>query len=319
MFCNKCGKELSPGVKFCQSCGNPIGDTHTNLSNNNVVEVKPSNGDGIVNVEKTSKKKSILPIILIIIGVLFLLIIGLVVALVFIFNSVSSNSNKLVCESKEGNITIMYNDSTITGYTVSGGITYDFDTQKKLADQKGGEAYIDEFNKWFENNTSGSCRKEVLNSSELIENTGSDNNLINSDYKTVGENKFGYIDIPKDWINFHDIDGTHSIQFSYANLYIVTLDYVENSPVTSKAAAESIYNEKKNDSSLSNVSIQKYRIGNQKYIGYKVSMYYIKENVYLDTYWFDIPGDPNLHYIALEGPKGYEQYNNIIDSFKIVK
>jgi len=72
---------------------------------------------------------------------------------------VSSNSNKLICKSSEGNITIMYNDSTITGYTASN-ISYDMDSQKKVASQIGIDSYISQFKTWFETNTTGSCSKK---------------------------------------------------------------------------------------------------------------------------------------------------------------
>ena len=345
MFCNKCGKELNPEAKFCQGCGNPVGEVNppvestapvinnstinTPVVDNNVVpstsvvEVKPSNGYGIVNNNAIPpKKKSIVPIIIILV-VFFLFIIGIVVAAIFIFKGVASTSNKLVCESKEGNITIMYNDTTITGYTVSGGITYDFDTQKKYADQKGGEAYVDEFNKWFENNTSGTCRKELLNSNEPLPTNNNekkeDNNVVKSGYKRVGEDKFGYVDIPSNWNTFYDTSGTHSIQFSYATTYIVTIDYVEKPAATAKTVAETFYNNNKSNTNISNLDMKTVTVGKEKYTAYKVGMYYINENTYLYTYWFDIPGDSNMHYIAIEGPKDVEKYNDIIDSYRLTK
>ena len=58
------------------------------------------------------------------------IVVGVVVLGVIIFVVVSSTSKKLVCKSNEGNITIMYNDKTITGYTAVG-LSYDLDNQKK--------------------------------------------------------------------------------------------------------------------------------------------------------------------------------------------
>lgn len=84
------------------------------------------------------------------------IVVALVVIIVIIFIFVSMTSEKLVCKSKEGNITIMYNDKTITGYTAKG-ISYDLDGQKKYAEQIGIEEYIKEFSKYFSTNTTGSC------------------------------------------------------------------------------------------------------------------------------------------------------------------
>lgn len=98
------------------------------------------------------KKNKIVKILAIIGGV----VVGFIVLFIAIFSIVSASSEKLVCKSDEGNITIMYNDKTITGYTAVG-ISYDLDGQKKYAEQVGTEAYIQEFSTWFRNNTSGTC------------------------------------------------------------------------------------------------------------------------------------------------------------------
>ena len=86
------------------------------------------------------------------------IVVGVVVLGVIIFVVVSSTSKKLVCKSNEGNITIMYNDKTITGYTAVG-LSYDLDNQKKYAEQIGIDAYLNEFSTWFSTNTTGTCSK----------------------------------------------------------------------------------------------------------------------------------------------------------------
>ena len=47
------------------------------------------------------------------------IVVGIVVLGVVIFGVTSLTSKKLVCKSSEGNITIMYNDKIITGYTAN--------------------------------------------------------------------------------------------------------------------------------------------------------------------------------------------------------
>ncbi len=87
---------------------------------------------------------------------------GVVVAIVVIailcFTVVSLTSEKLVCESKEGNITIMYDDNKIKGYTATGGITYDLDGQQKIAEEIGVKSYLEQFKLWFSTNTTGTCK-----------------------------------------------------------------------------------------------------------------------------------------------------------------
>lgn len=84
------------------------------------------------------------------------IVVGVIILFVVIFAIISATSEKLVCKSNEGNITIMYNDKTITGYTANG-VSYDLDGQKDYAEKIGTKAYVEEFSNWFENNTSGSC------------------------------------------------------------------------------------------------------------------------------------------------------------------
>ena len=98
------------------------------------------------------KKNPIVKILAIIGGV----VIGIIVLAFLIISIVSANSNKLICKSNEGNITIMYNDNEIVGYTANG-MSYDLDQQKAYAKQIGVKAYLNEFSTWFSTNTTGTC------------------------------------------------------------------------------------------------------------------------------------------------------------------
>lgn len=89
-------------------------------------------------------------IIGVVIGIFAIAIIAIVV--------VSLTSKKLVCESAEGNITIMYNSKTIKGYKAKN-MRYDLEGQREYAESIGIEAYLDEFSEWFSNNTTGTCTK----------------------------------------------------------------------------------------------------------------------------------------------------------------
>lgn len=126
--------------------------------NNNVSEVNPNAGQQMNNNynnynQPVKKSKNKIVKILAIIGGI---VVGIIVLFIVIFSVVSLNSNKLVCESDEGNITIMYNDSTITGYTAVG-ISYDMDQQKIVANRIGINSYISQFTTWFKTNTTGTC------------------------------------------------------------------------------------------------------------------------------------------------------------------
>lgn len=86
------------------------------------------------------------------------IVVGLIIIVVAIFAITSFSSKKLKCTSDEGEITIMYNDETLTGYTAKN-ITYDLNGQKEIAEQIGVEEYLDQFTDWFEENTSGTCKR----------------------------------------------------------------------------------------------------------------------------------------------------------------
>lgn len=83
--------------------------------------------------------------------------VAIVVIALVIIGITYFTSDKLVCKSDEGNITIMYNDKKIKGYTANG-ITYDLEGQQKIAEQIGVDEYLSQFKDWFSNNTTGTCK-----------------------------------------------------------------------------------------------------------------------------------------------------------------
>ena len=95
-------------------------------------------------------------ILMIIGGIMVALV--LIVGGIFLFNSFTYK--KLACKSSDGDITIMYNDKKITGYTAVNA-SYDREEQQKVVDRVGIEAYLDEFEQWFKKNTSdGTCERK---------------------------------------------------------------------------------------------------------------------------------------------------------------
>jgi len=59
------------------------------------------------------------------------IVVGIFALIAIIFTVVSLTSSKLVCESLEGNITLMYNSKNITGYTAVG-ISYELDESRRI-------------------------------------------------------------------------------------------------------------------------------------------------------------------------------------------
>ena len=169
MFCKQCGNKFQPEQKFCTNCGakkevnanqeltnqqpqkvnqNHI-DTNNNQNiNNNVQQQKTNKSEDSLHVneqilkELEPRKKNNIIILVVVVVIIFIVAIISLVGVLFI--NVSNSSNKLICQSKEGNITLMYNSQELIGYTTSG-MKYDLDEQKKYASEIGINAYIEEF------------------------------------------------------------------------------------------------------------------------------------------------------------------------------
>ena len=140
MKCKKCGVELQETDKYCKNCGEKVIDTNNMENEQTDQEIKQT--------RKNSTKSIILIIIV--------AIVAFAAFFMIIFSLITSNTEKLICKSDKGNITIMYKNNEIIGYKAYN-MTYDLDNQKEYAKSVGIDSYIKEFNTWFSNTTSGSC------------------------------------------------------------------------------------------------------------------------------------------------------------------
>lgn len=122
----------------------------SNVSEKQVIKGTNINID-FDKLDKETKKKLLITSISIL-----AIIISMIVILVIVVTPNSSYS-KLVCESKQGDITIMYDDNGLKEYKNSG-IDYDFESHKNLAKEVGVNKYITDFMEWFGNNTTGHCK-----------------------------------------------------------------------------------------------------------------------------------------------------------------
>lgn len=85
------------------------------------------------------------------------IVVGCVILAAIILGVTYITSKKLVCKSSQGDITLMYDKDNIKGYTANK-ITYDLEGQQEIAKQIGIEEYLEQFKKWFSNNTDGTCK-----------------------------------------------------------------------------------------------------------------------------------------------------------------
>lgn len=316
MNCNNCGNILNEGDKFCNNCGTAI----EKVGESTIPEpVKVS----MTNTVTPKKKSHVGLIIGIILISLTLLGVGIFVIVKTIIGS-TRGLDKYVCTSDIGNITLYYNNETIVGYKATGSLSYNLEEQKQLVPIKGVENYLLEFNNWFMTNTGGVCTKngEISNSKkeEIVEEKEIKTDV---NVKTVGDEDYGYIDIPNKWTTFIDVDGNTALQYSYANVYIATLDYVEGT-YDAKESAASHEKLESNNADVTEVNSKVVTIGkNKKYTAYQVSSYYKSEDLRLITYWFNTD-DGVLRYIAIEGPDELDEmklsdFYSIPDSFSITK
>ena len=346
MFCKNCGKTLNQGEMFCSNCGAKV-ETENNMVggntlNQNVLNPTTSNinnFDNNANVNQQSfnqsfvdnqasmgnmyqqptytpqqpqKKKNNLVKILAIIGGI---VVGFIILFIVIFSITSASSEKLVCKSDEGNITIMYNEKGITGYTATG-MSYELDTQQEYAKEIGMDAYITEFDNWFKSNTSGYC---TINGEKVSEENNVDEDIPNQDIvqdgKRVGSDEFGYITIPENWANFVDVDGNSTLQYSYANVYIATLYAVPTTQISAYNYASNIMTKLQSEG-VQNVQGATVSVG--KYSAYQVYGYYANENIWL-VCWFFEAEDGKTHYISIEGPDNTSEHFNIPNTFSLTK
>jgi len=134
-----------------------------NNNNGNIVGYDTNTGQPIYqNIPKNNNKPSkVLIIVLIIVGIFFFLIfIGIIVGVFALSSLVSDNTNKLVCKSNEGNVTILYTENGVVGYTAVG-IDFDLDSAQSEAYSMGVDNYLEEYKSNFESTTSGKCTYKI--------------------------------------------------------------------------------------------------------------------------------------------------------------
>lgn len=133
MKCKNCGTELFDD-SICHFCGYDY------------------NND---NVEKKKNNASILIIIV---------VCSLVTLFGFIFIILNDKSNKLICKSERGNITIIYDDEIITNYKSvvvnNSQFVMNYDYSVKLIRKYGLAEFLDALKKLFEEDSNGSCKYE---------------------------------------------------------------------------------------------------------------------------------------------------------------
>lgn len=169
-----------------------------------------------------------------------------------------------------------------------------------------------------ESNKQEDSKKKDENKKEESNNQNSDSSNKNSssadnkttDTKVIGSEEYGYVKVPKDWIDFKDINGGNDIQSSDTSSYnVVTLNIfrpnqlgiseAEYASIDPKQVANSVYTKHKNSQMFEKMSGTKSKIG-----GYDAYVINTLTNTgkYFITYIFKAD-DSKIHYTSIEGDK----------------
>lgn len=120
--------------------------------------------------------------------------------------------------------------------------------------------------------------------------------------KRVGEEGYGFVDIPVDWVNFQDINSTQDLR-QYSDLTgtsIITLFVVGDSPNDAEQAATNSWAGMENNGA---VDIQGAIVELDGYETYQVYGIYENAGIMLVTYHFE-DEEGKLHYISAESNQG---------------
>ena len=169
-----------------------------------------------------------------------------------------------------------------------------------------------------ESNKQEDSKKKDENKKEESNNQNSDSSNKNSsstdnkttDTKVIGSEEYGYVKVPKDWVDFKDINGGNDIQSSDTSSYnVVTLNIfrpsqlgiseAEYASIDPKLVANSVYTKHKNSQMFEKMSGTKSKIG-----GYDAYVINTLTNTgkYFITYIFKAD-DGKIHYTSIEGDK----------------
>lgn len=107
--CSRCGAEIQPGQVFCMKCGQKVGEASAESTDTPV----PAYGAA---VQTQNHKKSVLPIVLGIVGAVVIVIIAAIVAIWFLFLRGPRVEAITLSESE---IEIRIDDSQVVSYTIT--------------------------------------------------------------------------------------------------------------------------------------------------------------------------------------------------------
>lgn len=128
----------------------------------------------------------------------------------------------------------------------------------------------------------------------------------------VGSEEFGYVSVPKSWVPFGVNESNKTIQYTDESGWIVTLYSIDKGTISTEDWANSIINQMKT-AGAQEIGLEETKINDYK--TYKIFGYYSSLSTYLAAWVIDT-NDEFSHYVAIEGPKRYDDNYDIIYTFK---
>ena len=179
-------------------------------------------------------------------------------------------------------------------------------------DQNKEQTTQNESNKQEDSKKKDENKKEEANKkdSDSSNKSSSSTNIKTENTQVIGSDEYGYVKVPKSWVNFQDINGGNDIQSSDTSAYnVVTLNIfrpsqlgiseAEYASIDPKQVADSVYTKQENSQMFEKISGTKSKIG-----GYDAYVINTLTNTgkYFITYIFKAD-DGKIHYTSIEGDK----------------
>jgi len=311
----------------------------------NVTPSTPEGGYGAP--QKSGGAGKVILIILIIVGVV---VIAPIVLFAFLFSSIwktatsfMDGNNMIKCSTSDGSFSIYYDGNDVLGTTTENRASeLEIDELKHgIESSRDVEKFLRDYSKKYEGLHSG-AKCEISTPKFQVKINGGDDeddvdvdiddidddddddtssvpfgsDTITASRKTVGNASYGYVDVPSEWIEFRDIDGNDSVQYSdVSGTYIMSLNEVTGTSLSAEQLAKNYAASKTNDPNVRGVTGATVKVGKKNYTAYQVYMYYPSDATYLVTYWFE--GDNGkIHYISIEGGDKLAEYTWIAESYR---
>lgn len=305
MKCNYCGADNKEGNKFCSSCGAELKEvkktTKKEEEKKEKQEVKEVKTEP-VKTETTGDGKGTASLVLGIISFVVWCVTPITSIIGLILGICAKKSGKKVAGIILNSIALAISICVLLfwmwfGAIINVGIE-EFNRSGNI------ERFIETIEEEYEK-----AEQEVENEEKEEEKP-----VVESGKKLIGDDTYGYVQVPSNWIKFNDIDGNSSIQYTDIGDmgYIISLNVVEGN-TTPYLAASNIKNHILEENAEAKVEYTRI----SKYYGYKVSAKY-PDGTYLDAYLFKADDD-KLHYVSIEGPDKENDNFKIPDTFSINK